>query len=102
MSASYTKLKSGDWGVRVTGTARVGDRVTVITRAGERKEETIEKVIWTGNGVSLCSVVSKKKTASAPAGRVGTLYGRRTGCACGSIEGQSRSNDCYTCRLDND
>ena len=57
MAATYTKLRDGSWGVRVTGAAvKAGDRVTVTKKSGESKVEVIDRVLWTGNGVSLCSV----------------------------------------------
>jgi hypothetical protein len=70
MSATYTKLKSGEWGVRVQGDARVGQVVTVKKRDGTTKTETIEKVVWSGNGISLCAVSRSAKPAYTPrAGR---------------------------------
>jgi hypothetical protein len=60
MSATYTKLRSGEWGVRVEGAARAGQTITVRKKDGSTKTETIEKVVWTGNGVSLCAVKSNK------------------------------------------
>jgi len=32
--------------------------------------------------------------------RTNPSRGRRTGCSCGSVEGQSRSSDCWTCKHD--
>ena len=54
--ATYTKLKDGSWGVRVEGTAKSGQSVTVTKKSGETKSETIGRVLWSGNGISLCSV----------------------------------------------
>jgi len=59
MSNSYTKLRNGSWGVRVDGAARPGQVVTVKTKAGEVKTETVDRVIWKGDSVSICSIVSK-------------------------------------------
>jgi hypothetical protein len=62
MSATYTKLKSGEWGIRVTeGTVTEGQTVTVTKKSGETKEEVVAKVVWSGNGVTLCAI-----RASAP------------------------------------
>lgn len=61
--ATYTKLKSGGWGVRVVGTAKAGDRVTVTTKAGVKKVETVTAVVWSGNGVTLCAIDQKVKGA---------------------------------------
>lgn len=43
--------------------------------------------------------VGGESSSSRSCGR-GTLYGRRTGCQCGSIEGTIRDGDCFTCRHD--
>jgi hypothetical protein len=57
MTATYTKLKSGDWGVRIEGgTVKQGDTITVTKKSGERKQETIAKVVWTGNGITLAAI----------------------------------------------
>lgn len=36
----------------------------------------------------------------SPAPRMGSLYGRRTGCSCGSVEGYPKATDCWTCQHD--
>ena len=68
MEASYTKLKQGGWGVRVTGGAVAGlskgakTKVLVTKKSGETKIE-MTKVIWIGDNrygdgkVALCSIV---------------------------------------------
>lgn len=56
MSATYTKLRSGEWGIRISGTAKKGDRVTVTKKSGESKIETVRNVVWSGNGITLCAV----------------------------------------------
>jgi len=55
--ATYTKLKSGEWGVRIPCEAAKGERATVAvrTKAGDLKYESVV-VIWSGSGVSLCSI----------------------------------------------
>jgi hypothetical protein len=57
--ATYTKLKNGEWGIRVEGTVRKGDLVTVTKKSGQTKTETVAKVLWTGNGVCLCAIRRK-------------------------------------------
>lgn len=56
MAASYTKLKSGGWGVRVEGQVKEGDTVTVTKKSGEKKQETVSRVLWRGDGVAICEV----------------------------------------------
>ena len=64
--ATYTKLRSGEWGVRVTG-ERVtrGSMVTVTKKDGELREEHIERVLWSGEGVMLCAIVHRTKKQAA-------------------------------------
>lgn len=95
MSATYTKLKTGGWGIRVQGenAVRAGQNVTVTTKAGKIKEETVRKVLWTGNGITLCAV--------EPRDRHGDIirtddHGRPTCEDCGKwTSGKYRL--CYSC-----
>jgi hypothetical protein len=61
---TYTKLKSGEWGLRVQGSVESGRRVTVTKKSGESKTEIVGKVIWSGNGISLCTIASHRNNAS--------------------------------------
>lgn len=54
---TYTKLKDGSWGIRgTTSEIRAGSTVTVVKKSGERKTETVGKVLWTGDGIALATV----------------------------------------------
>lgn len=54
---TYTKLQSGAWGVRGEGSPpAVGARVTVTKKSGETKTETIECVVWSGQGKWIAAV----------------------------------------------
>lgn len=76
MNASYTKLKDESWGIRVEGgTPKPGQSITVRKKSGETKTETVNRVLWSGNGVSLCSI-------SATAGKTGTSSKGRTPGVC--------------------
>ena len=66
-NATYTKLRSGEWGVRVQGTATVGQTITVQKKSGETKSETVAAVVWSGNGITLCAL---GRSAAAPKGKV--------------------------------
>lgn len=67
---SYTKLQSGAWGVRCEGVPQAGATVSVQTKAGAVKSETIERVLWTGpdrvtgQPVSVCAVAARAVAAS--------------------------------------
>lgn len=48
--ATYTKLKSGDWGVRGDGQPPApGTPVNVRKASGEIKSETIGRIVWQGS-----------------------------------------------------
>lgn len=46
--ASYTKLRSGEWGVRVPGGIQAGQLVVVRQRNGKERTECVRYVLWTG------------------------------------------------------
>ena len=75
MQATYTKLRSGDWGIRVQGTVKTGDIVNVAKKSGESKAETVAKVLWTGNGVSLCAIRQSSYSCGSYARRRGGCRG---------------------------
>lgn len=71
-AATYTKLRSGDWGIRVVGDKpSVGMTISVKKRSGDAKSETVDKVIWsgtddkTGAKIHLCAIAKKAAQASA-------------------------------------
>lgn len=59
---TYTKLRDGSWGLRGDGLA-AGAKVTVTKKSGESKVETVGKVLWTGNGVSLATIATETRAA---------------------------------------
>lgn len=75
ISASPAKLRDGGWGARVRGAVTEGDTVTITTRAGKSWEARVTKVVWTGDGLSICATESLDR-ASAPRTR------RSRGCSC--------------------
>lgn len=58
--ATFTKLQSGDWGITVNGKAAVGQTVTVQKKSGETKTVTVSKVVWSGNGKSICAIEGRR------------------------------------------
>lgn len=62
MNATYTKLKDGSWGLRGAGLT-AGARVTVTTKAGVTKTETVGRVLWTGNGISIATIAAAARTS---------------------------------------
>lgn len=58
MEAGYRRLTSGDWGIVVGADTKAGDVVTVIKKSGERKQETVGRMVGLLNGGKvLCEIV---------------------------------------------
>jgi hypothetical protein len=94
MQATYTKLKSGDWGLRVTeGNPKSGEYVQAIKKSGEKKHEQIGKILWSGNGVSLCTIRRSEPSYDRGSSRtsVERLYMRKYG-----WDGRRDSTSYYT------
>ena len=72
MTISYTKLRSGEWGVRSDQAIKEGEIVSVTVKtganAGKTKTETVKKIVWTDGKVWLAAV---EKKDAAPAERRG-------------------------------
>ncbi len=66
MATTYAQLRDKTWGVRSTEVLEPGQRVTVTKKSGERKTETINRIVWTGNGIWLASVVAQRSESSRP------------------------------------
>ena len=57
--ASYTKLKSGGWGIRINSDSiRKGELVEVVKKNGSKSMETVGAILWSGNGASICSIAT--------------------------------------------
>lgn len=61
LPATYTKLRSGGWGARVTkstpGLLADHDILTVTKRSGETKAERVERVLWQDDASAIVSLV---------------------------------------------
>lgn len=98
-----TKLRDGSWGLRGANLTP-GATVTVAKKSGETKTETVGRVLWTGNGVSLATIAGSMGERDAM-GRTST--GRKC-IACGHVEQRNsrgyvdgdrilRSGECQSC-----
>jgi hypothetical protein len=100
MEASYTKLRSGEWGVRIQGgTIAKGTTVQVRKKSGEVRTETVACVVWSGKGVTLAAIEQHRRRSS------GERKGRWTGCSCGSREDEfgdliPSERNCRQCEFD--
>lgn len=95
MSTTYTKLKDGSWGVRGPINEIVNHSSVVVTKkSGEQKSEDIEKILWTGNGIALASLVKRGRDGEA----IRTDEHRRPVCSdCGKWTSGKYSR-CYSCQ----
>jgi hypothetical protein len=92
MSATYTKLKSGTWGIRVLSAAKPSGSIAVRKASGETKMVTIDRVIWsgadkkTGETVHLCSIVAEPPSRGGYSDSRNRAPGGRSCSYCGSRE----------------
>lgn len=80
-TATWTKLKTGDWGIRVKGDKPArGDVVTVTKKSGDTSPAVVDAVLWTGEDrddgepITLCAVVTvrgPRRAAPQPAASTG-------------------------------
>lgn len=90
---TFCKLRDGSWGVRVEGApVQAGDNVVVTKKGGGTDTVTISKVVWSGNGVTLCALPPKAAAASSRGGRTNSSR-----CHCGQQKNPrfSSCRDCY-------
>jgi hypothetical protein len=59
---TFTKLRTGSWGIKSTTPVAKGDRVEVQKKSGERQTVTVERIVWSGNGVWLCAIRAEPKS----------------------------------------
>lgn len=90
--AAYRRLDDGSWGVLVPGAATVGATVTVRTKAGSTKTETISAIVETTEQGTLCGVAPRARKERAPRqpGKVGQTEGAPY---CSQYEGDKHSRE---------
>ena len=55
--ATFKKLRDGSWGLLVNNASvRPGDQVLTLTKAGKQSYQVVGKVVWSGGGVSICTI----------------------------------------------
>ncbi len=67
VSATYSRLASGAWGIRCTGdvsTITTGSSVRVTKRDGRAASETVARVLWTDGRALLAAIVPTAVPAS--------------------------------------
>ena len=67
MSATYAKLRSGEWGIKSTVPLRAGDTAVVVKRSGQARRCIVGRVLWTGeDGACLATIAMSVANKSAP------------------------------------
>jgi len=68
--ASPALLKSGEWGARVPNSAvNAGDALTIVSKSGSSWEAIVDRVVWRGPDVTLCSTKRKDPGRCRECGR---------------------------------
>jgi len=96
--ATYTKLNDGTWGLRSTESITAGVTVTVTKKSGETKVETVGKVIWSGNGVTLATIASSGHSHSHAAHSHARHSRNGCECNCGDCSGHCHCDPHCNCR----
>lgn len=82
--ATFTKLRSGEWGLRVIGKAGPGDRVLAKRQSGQAQILVCGEVVWSGTDHGdfiTVTTISKTRTASGPCScKVGATDDGPCGC----------------------
>lgn len=69
MTATYTKLNDGAWGLRIVGTAKAGDTVAATTKAGKTEQKVVGRVLFAGNGITLATIGGTSDGGATPTPR---------------------------------
>lgn len=68
-TVSFTKLRSGDWGIKgdakfIRSAIDNDATVTVVKRSGEQQIVRPERIIWSGQGAAIASIVADRPQRS--------------------------------------
>jgi hypothetical protein len=64
MTATPIKLRNGTWGAKVLGAVEVGAQLDVQTKSGKTWTATVERVVWSGSGVTIVATRSRSRSRS--------------------------------------
>jgi len=92
MNATPIKLKTGEWGARVAGSAKRGDELTITAKSGKTWTAIVDVVVWSGNGVSLCALLPTQRKERAPRASAGCWV-----CPACEEENSSSARTCWEC-----
>jgi hypothetical protein len=63
-TATPTKLRNGDWGAKVAGSVRQGDKIQIRTKSGKEWTARVARVLWSGDNVSIVATEQRPRRAS--------------------------------------
>lgn len=65
MRATYTKLRSGAWGIRIESDTKPveGTDIEVTKKDGTVKTEPLVKIVWSGDGLYICAIAAQEAPA---------------------------------------
>ena len=67
MSITFSKLRSGEWGIRGPASQiRPNATVTVVKRDGSTTDAVVYRVVWTDQTVTLASILQKPRYTRRP------------------------------------
>lgn len=89
-TATPTKLRSGEWGAKVPGRPQPGDEIIIVARSGKRWDAVVERVLWSGDGVSIVATRNAGDRRAATRGRRPATTGRRCTCCGRAIRSESQ------------
>lgn len=60
MAATFTKLRSGDWGIKIARDGgylpKAGEYVEVESRDGRKSLKAVGRVVWSNDEVAICTI----------------------------------------------
>ena len=99
--ATPIKLKSGQWGARVVGTAPMrADKLQITAANGKTWVAAVESIVWAGNGVALCALFPQAPTCQPIKSSDSTSRRITVGhweCQACEEENPASSNRCWEC-----
>lgn len=94
-NATPIKLRNGSWGAKITGSASIGDTITITAKNGRVWNTTVTQVVFSNDGVTLVATAKHSKEY--------TQNGRCKGCG-GPVVNASHhramAGYCGTCAFD--
>ncbi len=90
--ATPTKLRTGAWGARTSGTVAEGDTIQITARSGKSWTATVSRVVWTDGSIAICA------TDKAPA----VHRTSRSTSSTSRAWYENPDHKCYSCRCHED